>query len=53
MFDLKITFCEGGVSGGCIDKFNALNGEIMKINTLFPSPPCEDGDCNDMKVVLH
>ena len=21
----------------------------MKINTLFPSPPCQDNDCDDIK----
>ena len=44
-------------NNGCIDKvfgdmsgsINVENGEIMKIDTLFPSPPCEDEDDDGVK----
>jgi len=50
VFNLSLSlFCEGA-KGGAIDKvygsdnIDIENGEIMKIKTLFPSPPNDDGD---------
>ena len=60
VFNLKLTlFCEGGDSNenGCIDQvfgdnngnIDISSGEIMKISTLFASPPSSECDNNDIK----
>ena len=53
VFDLELTLTCEGVKDSCIeavfgsDDIDIKSGEIMKINTLFPSPP--DPDTGDIK----